>query len=71
MQNLARLGFAADSRTYKPHVSLVRRVPGGLGSQLHEVIEWPVREFVLVRSDTWREGPVYTTLDRFSARGAA
>ena len=66
---LAPIGFTADSRTYKPHVSLVRRVPGGLGSRLPEPVSWPVSEFVLARSETRPEGAVYTLVERFPATG--
>ena len=65
---LSPLGFRADSRTYKPHVSLARKVPGGLGSVLDEPVQWPVKGFALVRSETLSGGAVYTLLDQFPAR---
>ncbi len=64
---LAPLGFAPDSRTFKPHVSLVRKAPGGLGSRLAQPIVWAVDDFVLVRSETLPAGPVYSLLERFPA----
>ncbi len=62
---LAPLGYQPDSRSFKAHVSLVRKVPGGLGSVLDEPIAWHVDDFVLVRSVTLPTGPVYTVLERF------
>lgn len=64
---LEPLGYAADSRSYKPHVSLVRKVPGGLGSLVQPPVEWRVDEFALARSDTLPAGAVYTLLERFAA----
>lgn len=64
---MAPFGLTADSRSYKPHVSLVRRVPGGLGSELDAPLVWPVREFVLASSATRPSGSVYTVLEHFPA----
>ena len=64
---LAPFGLVPDSRSYKPHVSLVRRVPGGLGSLLAEPVVWPVDEFVLIASETQPPGSVYTLLEHFPA----
>lgn len=64
---LAAVGLSAANPDYKPHLSLARKVPGGLESRLLQPIEWPVTEFVLVRSDTSPAGAVYTALEHFPA----
>jgi 2'-5' RNA ligase len=63
---LAHQGFARDSKPYRPHVTLARKVvkPHALGDM--HAIEWPVNEFALVESVTAPEGARYTILQRWS-----
>ena len=64
---LADLGFRAESRRYRPHVSLCRDVSGGLKMRLKTPVVWPVSAFALVESNLSDKGPVYTVLEQFSA----
>ena len=62
---LAHLGFAPDSKPYRPHVTVARKVvkPHALG-EMHAV-EWLIEEFALVESVTAPEGARYTVLERW------
>jgi len=64
---LSTLGITPDEHSFAPHVSLVRRVPGGLGRLLDQTVVWPVRDFVLVQSATQPSGSVYSLLEHFPA----
>ena len=64
---LEPFGLVPDSRAFKPHVSLVRSVSAGSGSQLPEPIIWPADEFVLISSETLSTGSAYTLLEHFPA----
>ena len=64
---LAELGFRQELRPYQPHVSLCRKVSGGLGMRLDMPINWPVSSFVLAQSTPGETGPVYTVLEQFAA----
>jgi 2'-5' RNA ligase len=64
---LAGLGFRAEARQYRPHVSLCRDVSGGLAMRLKTPVVWPVSSFVLAESNASAEGPVYTVLEHFLA----
>jgi 2'-5' RNA ligase len=65
--NLEREGFSLESRAFAAHVTLIRqaREPGAALPQLPGV-DWPVEEFVLVRSVPSREGSSYETIERFA-----
>jgi 2'-5' RNA ligase len=58
--------IALERRAFAAHVTLVRRArdPGALPPL--PAIEWPVREFVLVRSQLSREGSRYEAMERFA-----
>jgi 2'-5' RNA ligase len=64
---LSTLGITPDEHSFAPHVSLVRRVPGGLGRLLDQKVVWPVRDFALVQSDAQPSGSVYSLLEHFPA----
>ena len=64
-RSLAEAGFELDSRGFVAHVTLLRDVPRLRGLPELPDIEWPVTEFVLVRSETAAAGSVYTILERF------
>ncbi|MGA7986367.1 MAG: RNA 2',3'-cyclic phosphodiesterase [Burkholderiales bacterium] len=65
--NLEREGFSLESRAFAAHVTLIRkaREPGAALPGLPGV-DWPVSEFVLVRSALAREGSSYRTIERFA-----
>lgn len=62
---LAGRNFATEARPFAAHVTLIRetRGPGEL-PKLPE-LDWPVREYLLVRSQLSAEGPRYDVVERF------
>lgn len=53
-------GFAAETRAFKPHVTLARDIAVPAESlPVWPVMEWQVPMLALVRSETMPEGPVY------------
>ncbi len=44
------LGLRAEARRFRPHVTLARHAQGALAPEPPEAIEWPVRDYALVRS---------------------
>lgn len=62
---LAQRNFTTEKRPFAAHVTLIRKArrPGEL-PELPEV-DWPVREYVLVRSQLSAEGPRYEVLERY------
>ena len=52
---LAGLGLPLDARAYRPHVTVLRRLPAAAGAAGETcsppAVVWPVRDHVLVRSD--------------------
>jgi 2'-5' RNA ligase len=63
---LAKRNFPTEARPFAAHVTLIRntRGPGDLPA-LPEV-DWPVREFLLVRSHLSAQAPSYETLARYA-----
>jgi 2'-5' RNA ligase len=60
-------GFAWDERPYAAHVTLVRKArcrPVDIGPV---AVQWPVREFVLVRSQVDSTGSRYSVIGRWAA----
>lgn len=64
---LENLGFAREFHTYKPHVSLCRKVDQGLELTLYDPIRWSVDAFALVHSVPGPDGSTYTVLEQFAA----
>ncbi len=56
-----------ESRPFAPHLTLLRKAPRHvrLSRTAIDPVVWPVREFVLVASDTRPEGAVYTVVERW------
>ena len=65
-ETLRQRKFKTEDRPFQAHVTLIRKAqaPGAL-PQLPDV-DWPVREFVLVRSRLAAGGPDYEVLERFA-----
>lgn len=62
---LEPLGFRPDPRPFRPHLTVLRACracdwPGPVTP-----VHWPVRDFVLVRSDTLLAGPAYSVIGRW------
>lgn len=71
-QHLLNAGFAvADAkRPFAPHVTLVRKLVRLDGAvPVAEALNWPCREFVLVRSRLSGKGSDYEVLGRFRLMG--
>lgn len=63
--SLLRHQFRLQRQTFKPHVTLVRNLPRRLAKRPLPVLEWPVREFVLVDSRPGPAGSLYSVMDRW------
>ena len=61
---LNALGIEAEARTYKPHVTLARKVRGQPAVQSLEPLNWPVCELALVESRSG-EVPMYHPVGRW------
>ena len=63
-------GFSFDNRTFRPHITLVRKVSlNFLPKSLHYLdipIIWPVNDWVLVKSEQARDRTVYTPIGRWA-----
>lgn len=65
-ERLIESGFAPDLRPFRPHVTLVRKVPlPGPMHAMHPVV-WRFTELALVESRTLPTGPVYSVLQSFA-----
>lgn len=62
---LERCNYQMERRPYAPHVTLMRKLnrPGDMPQP--QVIEWPVRAFALVQSETQPEGVRYKVMDYY------
>jgi len=68
---LAMEGFRFDRRPYAAHITLLRKARCAPMQAEIPAIDWPVREFVLVRSELNQEGSRYTIVDRWAAQEEA
>ena len=55
-------GHAPETRPYRAHITLARKVRGRLRDTDHEPVPWPVTDFHLVASETHPRGARYTPL---------
>ena len=62
---LRRAEYSLESRPYAAHVTLLRSAPPPRELPPLPRVEWPVGEFVLVRSANSAKGSVYEILERF------
>jgi 2'-5' RNA ligase len=62
---LKEADFPVDERPYSPHVTLVRKADCRLAEFSSSPIEWPVEEFVLVRSVMGEDGSNYEMIGRW------
>mgnify|MGYP001089998835 FL=1 len=65
---LRAAGFPVDARQHVPHVTLLRNADGGEIPECR-VVNWPISEFVLVRSVTGSDGVRYEIMRRWGLRG--
>ena len=59
---LAACGHAPESRPFRAHITLARKVRGPLGETTHAPLRWPVSDFHLVASQTLPQGARYRPL---------
>jgi len=59
---LAAQGFEPETRPFRAHVTLARKVTQPVSPAPFEPLVWPVAEFALVESITDRSGSIYTPL---------
>ena len=62
---LYRSQFILERRPFAAHVTLIRKARAAKLPPL-PALEWPVREFILVRSSLSSQGSTYETLERFA-----
>lgn len=65
---LESIGFTFDRRTFKPHVTLVRKCTGEAATVAIQSMRWSVDEYVLVRSTLDSAGSRYEVIGRFPLR---
>jgi RNA 2',3'-cyclic 3'-phosphodiesterase len=63
---LEPLGFRPDARPFRPHLTVLRVCRSCDWAGPVVPVDWPVREFVLVRSETLPAGPQYEVVDRWA-----
>ncbi len=59
-------GFALEQRAFAAHITLIRKAREPRELPALPELEWPVEEFVLVRSQVSNEGSSYDLLERFA-----
>ena len=59
---LAARGFEPESRPFRAHMTLARKVTHPVTPVVFEPLHWPATDFALVESITDRSGSVYTPL---------
>lgn len=62
---LFRAEFPLERRPFAAHVTLLRKAPRPRSLPPLPAVDWPVREFLLVRSTVNSDGSTYETLARF------
>jgi 2'-5' RNA ligase len=65
-KNLLATGFELEARSFAPHITLIRKAQEPRELPPLPAVEWPVEEFVLVRSRLSREGSSYEVIERFA-----
>ena len=64
-QALEPLGFEVESRPFRPHLTVLRGCRRCAAPGPVQPVAWPVRDFVLVRSETRPEGARYEIVDHW------
>lgn len=67
---LRTAGIAFDRKSFRPHVTLVRKAVRECAERSIEPIVWPLLEFALMRSDLTAAGARYECVDRWALRVA-
>lgn len=64
-EHMVEIGFEPDTRQFKPHVTLARKVRGPLSTEPHRPVRWEAHDFCLVESITHPDGVVYSPIRRW------
>jgi len=64
-QRLGEAGLETETRPYRPHVTLARKVKLRMPLPEIQAIEWWINEFVLVESVIGKQGATYQVLERY------
>jgi len=64
--NLLGAGFHLEQRPFQAHITLLRRARAPRALPPLPVLEWPVAEYLLMRSELSAEGSRYAVLERFT-----
>ncbi|MGH8705588.1 MAG: RNA 2',3'-cyclic phosphodiesterase [Burkholderiales bacterium] len=65
-EELGKESFALERRAFAAHVTLIRKARAAEKLPEFRAVEWPLREFLLVRSVLSPQGSSYETLERFA-----
>lgn len=64
--SLLRHQFKLQRQTFKPHITLVRKLPRRLPKRPLASIQWPVSDYALVESRGGPDGSIYTVIGRWT-----
>ncbi|BCX80908.1 RNA 2',3'-cyclic 3'-phosphodiesterase [Methylomarinovum caldicuralii] len=64
-RGVRKLGFKPEKCPFRPHLTLARKVRRRVVERRIEPVRWPVRDFVLVKSERDDRGSRYTILGRW------
>jgi RNA 2',3'-cyclic 3'-phosphodiesterase len=62
---LREAGFRLEERAFAPHITVLRKTSSPRALPLLPQVEWPVTEFLLVRSRSSANGSTYEPVERF------
>lgn len=62
---LAECGFESEKRTFRPHITVARKVSLQVELPAPAGVWWQAVDFALVESEPGATGPVYTVLERW------
>lgn len=65
---LRRCGFSLETRPYRVHLTVARKIAGPVPNTCHEPLVWPVQAFHLVASETRPEGARYRVVGTWPLR---
>lgn len=68
-QALAAIGIAAETRPFRPHVTIARRARGVPSRALDSTLRWELDHFRLVQSVTRASGAEYSEIARWPLAG--
>lgn len=64
--SLLRHQFKLQRQTFKPHITLVRKLPRRLPKRPLAALQWSVSDYALVESRAGPDGSIYTVIGRWT-----